>query len=666
MLPSSELAHFLATFAAFQTRTCELVESLIGAGGRASLAHVAGDDDTPEWGRWLDQRAHPELHRLREALAASRATIAREQPIRARSHELDALIAALPEQVELRAASGRHEVPLRRWFELELVEAIRLALARLEQALADALDDLCARLGEIERVLDYYTLAIQRHEAELEHAQAEEFARTGLERIHTLIGELQQRREAAAARAKGEFVESGASVIEEASAPFRAHQGELILRRLDEHARRLAAAARPAGLLQRTRAGLARGYRDALPSARQWLAELRMLFGEHDSPALRAQVQALLARDPAELGSELPLGYRRLFTTLPIELADLYVPRPELELACTSAIASWRAGVPQVIVLHGDRGSGKRTLANHVLASVRSQAALELRWVRLGPGLRDEVAVAKALGRALGLDNETLAFSELALEPEAIGRRRVVVVENAERLLGPSIAAVTRMIEFLAMVGQTATSTLWVLLMATPAANLALQRLGLRNRIPTIVEVGAMPAEQLRALLLARHRLSGFELAYDEPALHALDRLTQPWLGLRAHTPSDLFHERLARLSGGNPRQAMYTWLACARPDAQREGRVRMSPLPARSVELLAELGLEQRLVLALLAQHGSLTSAELVEALAGSRESVEGDLAVLWAKGLVARSREHARHWTLRPTIAHPLLVELRSLNMI
>ncbi len=668
MLLPSEIAGLIEWFAAFQIRIGELVGDLMHTANvkpRAKLALGAGE--TNEWGQWLDASAHPELNGMQEAVAGSLARLDREHPIVGLVDELIDAIARLPVDVELdELDAGVSEVPLRRWFELEFCAEVISALVELERMLAVALTDIAGRVVEVERVLDYYTLAVQRHQADVEDAQAEEFARTGLVRVQSLIAELHRRRMSWARRTLDEFVDRTASAIEDASGPYRAHRPEQIRHRLAEHDRASKARMGKPGLVRRGWSRAERAYRVAVPLTRQFAVELRTLFGEHENLALQAQVRSLLVADPAELGRELPLGYRRLFATVPVEVGDLYVPRPGLETACMAAIEAWSAGIPQAILLHGDRGSGKRTLANHVLARARSQALLDVRWVRLGPGLRDEMPVAKLLGRALGVEGEPLAFAELALEPFEAGRRRVIVVENAERLLAPSAEGVNRMIEFLALVGETAPTTLWILLMATPAANLALHRLGFGNRIPTILHVDSLGADDLRKVITTRHRLSGFELEYDDPGLHLIDRLGQPWFGLRSRTPSEIFHERLWRLSGGNPRQAMYTWLARVRSHEQSEGRIVVAPLPPTPLELLNSLSLPQRLILALLAQHGSLTSAELVSALSAARASVEGDLKVLWAKGMLAPSRELVRHWTLRPTISHPLLMELRSANMI
>jgi hypothetical protein len=141
----------------------------------------------------------------------------------------------------------------------------------------------------------------------------------------------------------------------------------------------------------------------------------------------------------------------------------------------------------------------------------------------------------------------------------------------------------------------------------------------------------------------------------------------RPIAGFRAtRARRDTYFKRLWRLSGGNPRQAMYYWLACAASHSQREGRIVVGPLPETSVDLLPPVTISQRLILALIAQHGSLTGAELQDALAAPGAGVDGDIKVLWANGYLMPSPEARSHMVLRSTMAHPLLMELRSANMI
>jgi hypothetical protein len=680
MLLAPEVERFVAWFAALQGRIDEMVRGLCTPVSVPALAREGAEPTAAamEWGQWLDASAHPELLGMREWVARSRSRLQQEHPVAAFAHELAAGVEALPEHVVLPSLpvdADDHtgeppvvEVPLRRWLALGFVLEATPAFERLEQTLMTGLSDIEGRIDELERVLDYYTLAVRRHAADVEGStEVEEFAHTGLARVQALIAELHRQRAAWARRSLARFVDHTSGALQDALAPFAAHRPDELLRRL-EALEVLERAGPPSpGLVRRLRTQAERGYHAALPFARQLASELQALFTEQEPEPLRRAYRSLLATDPDALGSELPSSYRRLFAAVPLELADMYIHRPALEDACAAAIATWTTGVPQTLLLHGDRGVGKRTLVNHVLSRVSSRAALDMRWIRLGPSLCDEPAVARVLGRALGLPGTAGRFADVARPPAHEGRHRAIVIENAERLLSPSPEGIARMAAFLSLVGETARNTLWILLMATPAATLLLHRLELANRIPTVLHVEPMDVGDLRAMIDVRHRRSGFDLTFVAPIIRLLDRVRYPVTSFRAvRSPSDGFITRLLRLTGGNPRQALYYWLASSRPHPQQEGRIVVQPLPAITVDLLLPLTLGQRLILAQLAQHGSLGRDELQSVLAAAADDVEGDLKVLWVRGYVAPSRELSRHWMLRPTIAHPLLLELRAANMI
>jgi hypothetical protein len=652
MLPPVELAHFVRWYSEFQTRVGALVDHLLTLTDDEAVAAAAGDS--------LEARMQPVLDHRRAGIDAALIRLREHRSIAEFITELRSTVAALGEQLDLMNPDGQAvPVPFRRWFELEFIEPATAAVAGLEDTLVSTLAALRKRVLATERTLDYYALAVQRYRVEEDDSAADEFETTGARRIGSLIADIDRMCSNRAQRVRLDFIAASSSVIEAASAPFRAHRPDEIQTAITAHDRRLARGDQPS-FFRRSLLSTRNLQQHALPVLRQLRGEVRELLAPEED-GQRPHLHELLGAEPSELGLTLPLGYRRLFTSMPLETSDLYVSRPALERACTDAIEAWGAGVPQVLLVHGDRGAGKRTLVNQVLAGVRSRA--RVCWVRLGPKLRETGEVAKMLARAMGSSEDPEHFTELALGTrDPLARRTVIVVENSERLLSPSTAGVARMNEFMAMVAATTPATLWILLMASPAASLALHRLGLISRIPTIIEVGPMVGSELGTMLRARQRLSGFELEFAEANTSMLGRLTS----LRPPSDSQVFHARLLESSGGNPRQALFAWLACAHRHPKREGRVVMQPLPARTRELLGTRPLSQRLVLALLAQHGSLTSSEIVEALAQPRADVQGDLHVLWAAGLLVPMREQDGHWALCPTIAHPLALELRALNMI
>jgi hypothetical protein len=129
--------------------------------------------------------------------------------------------------------------------------------------------------------------------------------------------------------------------------------------------------------------------------------------------------------------------------------------------------------------------------------------------------------------------------------------------------------------------------------------------------------------------------------------------------------PEGAYFERLAELTQGNPRQALYYWLRTAVLDTVRD-RVVVRPLPQRALPLCVGIPIGQMMALALIAQYGSLSVEDLAEALGGPVDRALSDLRSLQAVGWVARASGEHDHWTLSPVAAHPLTLELREHNMV
>jgi hypothetical protein len=286
-----------------------------------------------------------------------------------------------------------------------------------------------------------------------------------------------------------------------------------------------------------------------------------------------------------------------------------------------------------------------------------------VRWVRLAHDMQREADVVAAVARELD-DVEANSYAELGRMLAQSTDRRVMVVENCERLFRRTPDGVADMLAFLDAVAASGESTLWLLLMASPAAELLGSVLQLPRRVTRMVHVEPMSSAEIRALIEQRHRRSGFGVSYAAPRPGALERLRHPWSTTAAsRDPAGAFFARLAGSAAGNPRQALYYWLSRTRLDAEGHAIV-AECLPPHHGPLLARLELVQRLVLAALAQSGSLTLEELAMTLRGHDQTLASELQLLQTLGLVVP--RDGTHWSLGPVYAHPVTLELRALNMI
>jgi tRNA A37 threonylcarbamoyladenosine biosynthesis protein TsaE len=358
---------------------------------------------------------------------------------------------------------------------------------------------------------------------------------------------------------------------------------------------------------------------------------------------------------------ELPPAYRRLFAVRPIEIADLYVRRPGPEDRCAEALAAWSRGDSRALLVRGDLGAGKRTLVNHVLVQLRGTTPTS--FVRVTAHHRTEAALASMLANALGL-GAPATCEDLQTRIRAAGERRIVVVEQAERLLRRTPQGVELFNTIAALFEATRAEVFWVLLMTEPTAAFVEGRPDLLRALGVAAHVGPMTAADLEAMVMARHALGGYEAEFqpDDPGL--VERVRHPLAVWSAREPRELWFQRCHALAGGNPRQALLLWLTSL---TLRGDRVLVRPLPREPRPLLRDHSLPKRLVLAVLAQQGSASRDELCEILTPfPRTQVLDEIEQLRADGYVTPHTDAPDELSLPPAPAHSITVELRRYNLV
>jgi len=665
----------------FESSVSAALADLDGDFERLLARDVAGSEAGRPESRELGQvlaRMGEHVERLRRRLAQ----LAQVEPA-----SLRRALASTPEQlapstslepVEFGAQPDprRTSIRLRAWLTQTLIQDFQAARSSADEELGAGLDALRQALVHVGRVVDYH---VGEADAEPDDTSLTERLTSLLERAHTQVEEL--------SRLAREHVEETVAAAEQAGLePLRNARWEELrrrLRRLDEGPRQAVVdwlRERANAWVERVEA-LSRSQRD----------ELSALFaGGHTAGAVVAWRAALFGPR-----SSMPEPYQRLFTSVPAETVGLLIPRSELATLLTAA-DRWLRGQGGTILIHGDRGVGKRTLVRQLAAELGDR--VERRWLRLSPALEHEVEIVAELAPWLGvgtLDPNT-GFAEFqqqlaAMAPTALRRaaRRIedvdgspgrehddsgdpqpmIVVENAERLFRRTPDGLARVRRFLDLIAATSDQVLWIVLMAEPAVAVLDPALELRARFPTTLQVSSMTAEQLAAVLDGRHRLSGYALRL-EPGVPTLSALLREPLRTRLwRTREESAFQRLARLSGGNVRQALRLWLAAAHADRRDPSVVVVGPLPDHATPLLDELPLSSRVLLAALLLHGPLRRADLVDLHGAHALDLDDELARLAHLGLVTfegSGRSESRIIAVDTRLIQPLTAELRACNLL
>lgn len=646
------------------------------------LATPAGDEPAPTppgecrgWKLALEQEIRPAIHRARGTLRAAAASFIDGSALHGLRDEIDDTLASQPETLTLDllpedsshtqqpGAPIRVPVPLRRWLQESLLPDLQTTLQGFSARLGAVVDAATAELERIETVLDYHLFIVE--DARVAE-QRDESARTGLAHGVRLVQQLTAQLGRDVDRSYRWFITTSSAHMDDALAPLRAHRPEEIAQALALREQQQAPS-----WWQRRFGGLHRNvsaaYGRAAPVVRELVHDLRGLL-RGDQPRLGYWDLAITS-DPTP-DERLPPLYRRLFGEIPLGLADLYQPRPNLEAACRRVFEAWRTEQLRRpdrrggLLVVGDRGAGKRTLVNRVRAELHGE--LPVRWLPLGPHLTSEARLSAALAEATGAP-QAANFRELAHTLRLLGSRQAIVLENSEQLFFRTPEGLAQVQALLDLIRATDDAILWIVLMVKPAATLLDTCLRLPLYFGEVVHIAPESPEFLERMLRARHRVSGFGLRFRARRAPVLQRLRAPFT--RADVlldPGEEWFAHLGRITAGNLQQALHYWQLASRLDSHGATDILVRPLPRRRGGALTGLSLAQRLVLATLAQHGARTEAQILETLRLLGHGAGPEIDDLCRRKLVEPSPAGDGYLQLRPAAVGPVTLDLRWRNML
>ncbi|RDV38097.1 hypothetical protein DV096_09795 [Bradymonadaceae bacterium TMQ3] len=664
--------------------------------------HDRARTGAPDWELIYTSELRPLLLRARRAqelrlarVRQGRYTRQLLELVEARVERLPATIAVLSAdpQRAIVSTTQHYELPLRRWVSSQVSRELALRVVDFNERAATRQEERHALLAAIEQLLEFHLLTSRSERARESGAYDpgaqdaaigagparspdESVGAQGIERALRALSSLRERVSSDEEELVAWLLTEWDRLIARAFEPIEE-------RRLGELQRELARqgavsfVARGESWAGELLEPVARHLRAGRARAGRWSRELgeelRTLLGTAPLPADEsARRRAILADEPVAF-SRAPSVYRRLFVPNPLDIPDFYRERGVEEPLLESA-RRWAAGAEEVALIRGPRGSGKRTLARHlfparvfgVIPGLRDDS---LSILSLAPVAREESALTRALYEALGGRGDApKRFEELVHHLQHREEaRRIVVIEEAHRVLLRTEEGMALSERFFELVAESAPSIFWVLLMDEAGADFALTHLNLKRVVTTTLSVPDGDGAWLEAMILARHRVSGFGLSFEPQPRGRLERLAR--LQLRAPAPEVVqreFFDALAAHSRHNPRAALLWWLRAVHPDPADDSRILVAPLRGAPHPVLDGLSLEQRLLLAALVVHGSLSPLQAHAIVGLSLEQTRAELAALRRRGLLEAPGDTADELALRPGADAAIARALRHQNLI
>jgi Kef-type K+ transport system membrane component KefB len=577
-------------------------------------------------------RRQAELRAVRQGV---RELFARETgPRPLASTELAATV-AIPARLRIR------EIDVRELIDGEISGRL---LPRTQQRIeaAAVLVDECVQaastiVGDVELLLEVYR-ARESGETELDTL------RTSLERISTRAAELHE-------RTKTELDTIGQTIVDDFDALAKRLAGSL-----DEATEASEAAHWVSRRADRARLEFGRslaGLRDrALSTWAELKARIANATANLNADYRVRSGQALLsANDIAAMlpgpPNHLPREYAALFTEQPIRDPRFFVANREALRNAGKAERSWIDGsTGNGVLVIGGPGTGKTSLL--AVAQLRL-ATREVVWLP---------AHQRGLLEALAGELRCPAREEPILR-RLQDRKRVVVIDDLQRLLPPGPAAATELERLLGLIAGTEASCFWLVAIERELQRLIEPLLPLRAAFGAVIELESRDIDELETAVIARHRISGKPLSF--PPAPRLRGLLTRIPGVHMRSQERQFFTRLAESSKGNLRAALAEW--CRRAQVQDEALVLAPSGRSRGLPFVRQLPPPALTVLATLLRFGPCRGEELGEAMAIPSDELARWLHFLITANLVSRDEQDGYQCPAR--VRDQLAPELAELHV-
>lgn len=344
---------------------------------------------------------------------------------------------------------------------------------------------------------------------------------------------------------------------------------------------------------------------------REWIHPVRQFLGYADrveAPLARTRAADYLAETDRRL-EELPLIYRTLFRFVPVRDPRYLKGREAMLEGVRESLGRWKAGAYSNAVLVGEQGSGKTSVIDELLRTTFND--MEPLRVVVPHTVWDEADVLDILKAGLAMPDAT-SMDDLA-ERLMRAPSQVILMEGVQNLYLRHMHGFGAIERLQLLLAQTGTRHFWFLTCTRYAWNYLDDVLQFSGSFTHVMETDRMPAADIRAAIMTRHRVSGYRAVFTPSERVKRSRTYRKLVDdaeARQRFLEAAFFEDLAEWADGNITIAMLFWLRSIR-DVDTD-TFTILPFSPDLVEIGDTFHLDDLFALAAVLQHDDLRVEEL------------------------------------------------------
>ncbi len=591
--------------------------------------------------------------------------------------EVVVVLSGTPEEIGLASEVEHRELPLRRWMETKVGREMRMRLVEFNERAAQRIERRLSLISGVEQALEFNLVTALEEASELrEEEDRYEMARQGLERASELI-------EGFLEGAKGERQELRRwldreldGLVAQAVEPVEQRKPRVLQRRL--------AMGERSGLTLRGESWLGlrawpvlekMGWKlDRVDTALRTVGSKAVdLLLEEAGDVDRVDVRRTLVEAESQAPASVPAIYRRLFAPVPLDMPEFYRSRRRAEDRLLETVQAFFKGQSQAVLVDGEPGIGKRSFVRHlvpgrVFAVEESLGQEQFATVKVGRNERGEKALCRAIGEALFSRGREENFEKLTRRIERrMDKRKILVLEQAERAVLRTPEGLKTARRFFSMIEETSNQVLWVVTMGSAASRYLRAHLDLDSYFSHRETLKGLDRAGVEALIMSRHRVSEFELEFRADSEGGSRRWRKALVGGQGpQAAGRQYFDWLAQRSGGNPRVVLQAWLRSVEPNPVVDSALLARSEQQPTLDLLGPLEDIERLLLAMLSLHYSLSPKDAAQILRVSDQEVRRRLRSLERLGFVENSKDRPEEYRILASASVMVYRELCRRGMI
>lgn len=393
-------------------------------------------------------------------------------------------------------------------------------------------------------------------------------------------------------------------------------------------------------------------------------ARVRAGLEEVDEAAMAQDVDLFdVARSQRD---KLPYVLAKLFEGSALDTPQILAGAERERAAIAEAWTRFRGGTPTAVLLTGDSGSGKTSVAHVVL---RELSGRRLSEVKLHPFERNESGFCATVGAEAGcFDART--FDALASALTSRPERTTILLDGLEQIFERTPEGLAHMRGVLGLIMRTRDSVCWVAAMNSPTARLLEHLCDIKAYFTDWIAFNPRSGEEIVCLIEARARLAGFAIEWPQATVHNFwDRLRPSIWQRDDEARRRRFAKRLSQVAAGNVRDGIAVFVNAV--DTVEEEVVRLQEVRAPALSWFSRIGRDPQRVLALTVLTGSISVDEANVALRWPSHRLDASMSRLIGAQLLVRAEqapgdEPGARWQVRGAVWRRVCELLAENNLL